>query len=323
MANDVKVISVKGKRRAVEAISVAPASTVIFSGRYLTVGVIDDEFWIEASALPTPTDVIDALRRHPSRPDLFSFTQKLPNVAPQYGYHRERESLAVARFESYSEWFETQVNRSVRKHLRKAAREGIVAKIVPFDNELIGGIHQIYNELPIRQGRRFWHYGKEPDVIKAENASYLDRSVFIGAFLNGELTGFLKMVVDGEVASIMQILSKSVHYERRPTNALIGRAVEVCETMRIRYLTYGNYIYGKKNEGTLVDFKRNNGFMPLDVPRYYVPLTLKGQIALRLELHKGTRELIPELIERYALKVRAKWHSMRQRVSTERIGSSD
>ena len=38
------------------------------------------------------------------------------------------------------------------------------------------GISNVYNETPIRQGRKFWHYGKSFDQVKAANATYLDRS---------------------------------------------------------------------------------------------------------------------------------------------------
>jgi hypothetical protein len=34
----------------------------------------------------------------------------------------------------------------------------------------------------------------------------------------------------------------------------------------------------------LQDFRRNSGFKQIDLPRYYMPLTAKGRMAVRLRL---------------------------------------
>ena len=49
---------------------------------------------------------------------------------------------------------------------------------VPFDDALVRGISRIYDETPTRQGRRFWHYGKDLDAAKArltETFSLVDK----------------------------------------------------------------------------------------------------------------------------------------------------
>ena len=70
------------------------------------------------------------------------------------------------------------------------------------------------------------------------------------------------------------------HRDKAPTNALIAKAVEVCAEKGISYLTYGKYHYGKKDAKSLSDFKMRHGFDKIDIPRYYVPLTLKAKFAL-------------------------------------------
>ena len=67
---------------------------------------------------------------------------------------------------------------------------------VPFDDVLVKGIWEIYNETPVRQGREFPHYGKDLETVHREEATFLDRSVFIGAFLQERLIGFVKLVAD-------------------------------------------------------------------------------------------------------------------------------
>ena len=41
----------------------------------------------------------------------------------------------------------------------------------------------------------------------------------------------------------MQVLSKMGHLDKSPQNALIAKAVEICENEGIPYLTYANYVY--------------------------------------------------------------------------------
>ena len=58
-------------------------------------------------------------------------------------------------------------------------------------------------------------------TIRADTATYLERSEFLGAYYNGELIGFLKIVYVDQLGCLMQIMSKIGHQDKRPTNALI------------------------------------------------------------------------------------------------------
>ena len=57
---------------------------------------------------------------------------------------------------------------------------------------------------------------------------YEERSDFVGAFVSDQLIGHAKIVYAGEAASIMQILSRLEEAERKPTNAIFAKAVELC-----------------------------------------------------------------------------------------------
>jgi hypothetical protein len=311
-ATPAATVSVRGRRRVVPAIPVGPDTVVVVRGRVLRIGEVRDEFWLPARDLPEPTTIIGALRRARRRPDLFTFAEKLPDVAARHAYHRESDNLAVASFDSYAEWFEQQVDRSVRKHVRKAAREGVGTEELAYTDRLVQGISEIYNETPVRQGRPFWHFGKPLEVVRVENGTYLDRSIFIGALYRGALIGFLKLVFDGGVAAIMQILSKAEHADRRPTNALLARAVEVCAHRQARHLVYGAYVYGGNEDSSLTVFKRNNGFVRVDVPRYYIPLSARGRVALRLGLHRGLDAWMPASVRTAITGVRARWYRLRR-----------
>ena len=60
---------------------------------------------------------------------------------------------------------------------------------------------------------------------------------------------------------------------------LIAKAVGICETQGISYITYGLYNYGNKRDSPLREFKIRNGFEEILVPRFFVPLTRGGGFA--------------------------------------------
>ena len=109
----------------------------------------------------------------------------------------------------------------------------------------------------------------------------------------------------------MQILSMIRHRDKAPTNALIAQAVRSCAERGIPVLVYANFAYGNKERDSLSDFKQHNGFQRIDVPRYYVPLTLAGRAALRLGLHRDGVDQIPEPVLVHLRKMRSVWHTGR------------
>ncbi len=125
---------------------------------------------------------------------------------------------------------------------------------VPFNEALIRGIWEIYNEYPIRQGRKFLHYGKDIDTVRREEATYLENSQFIGAFDGEKLIGFVKIVVDesGTQAGLMNILSMIEYRDKAPTNALVAHAVRYCASRCISHLAYSSFAYGKRSAAASV-----------------------------------------------------------------------
>jgi hypothetical protein len=136
--------------------------------------------------------------------------------------------------------------------------------------------------------------------------------------LGSELIGFLKVAYRGDVASIVQVLPKSSHQDKRPANALIAKAVELCQDQGVSYLTYGLFNYGKRRDSSLREFKIRNGFEEMLVPRFYIPLTSWGDICVKLRLYRGLLELLPDKVTRVGSRLRSKWHGLRH--LTERAG---
>jgi hypothetical protein len=172
-------------------------------------------------------------------------------------------------------------------------------------------ICEMNNETPIRQGRRFRHYGEDLETVRKISATFLDRSVFIGAFFEDELIGFAKLVSDEDrsQAGLMHILSMIRHRDKAPTNALVAQAVRSCAERAIQYLWYVNFSYGKKQHDSLAEFKRRNGFQKVEIPRYYVPLTFAGRVAISLGLHHTVLDWVPEPAAALYRRLRSQWYA--------------
>jgi len=198
-------------------------------------------------------------------------------------------------------------------NLHRAEREGVVVRAVPYDDHFVQGIKDLYDETPIRQGKPFWHHGKSFEDIKKIHGTYRERAEYIGAYFEGELIGFLKMVYVGNIAKTMNVIGKEKYFRKRPTNALIAKAVEICAEKGIAYLNYGEYRFPGKKESSLSDFKRRSGFQEFKFPRYYVPLTTKGKLALALGFHRDSKALMPWTVTKHLLQLRSLYYENRQR----------
>jgi hypothetical protein len=281
-------------------------------GKLCRIGHVEGDKY---ESLPDPAAVLDVIRKSRARLDLFTFMQTAPHASPEYDYPMEWDNLAVLRVTTFDEWWTKQINNKTRNMVRRSEKSGVTVREIPFDDFLVEGIWRIYNEVPNRQGKPFPHYGKDLETVRRMSATFLDQSVFIGAFLEEKLIGFIKLVFDkeGQQGSLMHIVSLYQHRDKAPTNALIAQAVRSCADRGASYLAYSNFAYGKKQGDTLSDFKEYNGFKRLDLPRYYVPLSLVGRLALKFQLHRGLADRVPESVQTNIRKVRKLVYESRMR----------
>lgn len=300
-------IIIAGKRVARPTAQVQEV-TVISTGRWLRFASIYNEEVVPGNPVAHPEQFITCLQDTGLPADIFSFAQRPQVPTPAYDYYYEYDNFAAIPISTYDYWLTKQIGTDVRQNVRKAPKRGVTASVVEFNDLLIKGISEIYNETPIRQGRVFWHYGKSHDQIRLEAGRYLDRSEFIGAYFEGELIGFIKMTFTDEFADLGLIVTKQSHFEKRAPNSLLAKAVEVCAKRGIRFLRYDKMSYGRKSSTSLADFKRRNGFVEFKFPRYYIPLTLRGRIGLRLGLHRQIQDIFPEAVQNLVLRVRTAWY---------------
>jgi hypothetical protein len=288
------------------------------TGRYLRIAELEGDGY---EFMDDPELLIDGLRKCGTRADLFTFMQKLSESEPQFSYPIEWTNMAAIPVSTYDFWWKNQIRPEARNRARQAEKKGVVIREVSFDENLVRGIWEIYNECPIRQGRRFPHYGKTINTVYAEEATFLHSSIFIGAFLDEKLIGFVKLVADETrtQANLMNILSMVEHRDKAPTNALIAHSVKACAERGISYLVYQSFTYGNKQWDGIMKFKQVNGFQRMNTPRYYVPLTLLGRFAFRLRFHHRLVDLLPEPIASRLRELRSAWYNRRFQLAKQSV----
>jgi len=209
-----------------------------------------------------PAALLAELRKSGKRVDIFTFLQKLPETAPKYPYPFEIDNLAVLPVSTFDNWWNNQIRSFPRNRARQAEKRGVVLREVPYGDELVKGICGIYNETPMRQGKPFPHYGMTLERGREYAGTFLDRSIYIGAFVGDTMIGFIKLVMDESKnqSCLVHILSMVEHRYKAPSNALIVQAVRSCAEHKIPYLIYEQFNYGKKEGDSLSHFKEVNGF---------------------------------------------------------------
>ena len=293
--------------------------TVVVTGKWIRTAQIKDEDVVEGVTVEAPDSFIIKLKESNLKADVFTFAQRPTDVTPKFDYYSEWDNWAAMPTTCFKDWWENLPQES-RKNVRRATKRGVVVKVTPFDDDLVKGVHRIYNGIRVRDGRPFWHFGQDIQSVRRGLATYLDRSEFIAAYWGEELIGFVKMVYVDDLAMLFHLISMDEHYDKRPANALIAKAAEVCEQKGVSHLIYTKFIYGNKRRSSLVEFKRRNGFQQVNFPRYYVPLTRKGELFVRLRLYRGLSGLLPEPILYVALSCRAWYYKT---ISTKRTLQHD
>jgi hypothetical protein len=226
--------------------------------------------------------------------DVFTFIERRWTSvisSPSKSWVKANDNIALLRVSSYDEWW-GRIGKKTRYMVRKAEKSRITVKTVEPDERLAEGIWRIYNETPIRQNRFFPPYGISLQTVKRYVLSS-QNSTYIGAFFEDELVGFIRLLHGDNITIISQILSLQKHWDKAINNALIAKAVEFCASRHIQWLMYGRM----GNHPSLDQFKRNNGFEQFRLTRYYIPLTKKGRMAIKLGLHREIEDVLPPMIK--------------------------
>lgn len=302
-----------GRWRGVSGL-VAGDTAVYLTGRRLRIAIVRDEDYAP-SPLTDPEAWLTALRNWcPAgrTADLFAFSQRLPDTAPSFAYPWEPMSVAALKLGTFDQWL-AAVPRQTRQNVRRAERLGVEIKIQRLDDVLLRGIQAVNDESLVVQGKSSRFYGKTLAQVWKDQQRLADRSWYLCAYHAGKLIGYMKIVDCGASACVLSNLTRPSHADKRPANAILAGAVRLCVEEKIPYLVYGQLNYGNKRGGTLREFKLRNGFSEILVPRYYVPLTPRGRLALRLGLHRGPLGMLPPWAIRGVLGSAERWRRLRTR----------
>jgi hypothetical protein len=226
--------------------------------------------------------------------DIFTFLDRkwccpIPN--PQSPWIGAEDNVGLLEIKDYESWW-SNVGKKTRNMVRRAEKSGIKVTVVQLSEKFAEGMWKIYNETPIRQERAFLHYG-EPLQIVTRNMFAAQNSTFIGAFLQDELVGFIQIIHGEDIDIISQILSLQKHWDKAVNNALLAKAVEVCASNSTRWLMFRRI----GNHPSLDKSKESTGFVKFPITRYYVPVTWKGRIAIRLGLPKEFKDALPQSVK--------------------------
>lgn len=261
-------------------------SRITINGRFIRLGRPRSETF---DPLADPQGALQRIRENGPKADIFTFGQRYSEPTPKYEYYREMDSVAVLEIESYEQWWKGTINDKTRNMVRKAGKKGVVVEVSPYTEDLVRGIKHVYDECPVRQGKKSRHFGKSLEIIQREHGTFLDRSEFIVARLEGRIVGFAKVVYSSDFASVMNLIALLGERDKAPTNALLAKVVERCAEKGIRLLHYG--VWSRRGFG---DFKLHHGFKCREIPRYFVALTAKGTLALKMGLHRPLTDRLPE-----------------------------
>jgi len=288
-------LNVRGRYVQVDSVRLDNKAIVAW-GKLLTTAWILEDLYTDVD---DPELLIKGMKEAGLTADIFTFFERFPEDNPKFDYYMEWEAYSILPVTTYDDWYEKQIRKTTRHSVRAAAKKGVVTRMAEFNDDLVKGIMDIYDETPTRQGKPFWHYKKGFEVLKEDLSRDLDRSEFIGAYYNDELIGFIKMLYADKVADPVLCISKMKHYDKRPNNALFAQAVKIAEERNIPYLHYGMW-----RRGSHAKFLAANGFKKVLCPRYFCPLTVKGKIALKMRLHKDLNRVLQGNIKGKVVEIR-------------------
>jgi hypothetical protein len=237
--------------------------------------------------------------------DILTFLQEAHIERPKLPYLNKPASASVLTFKSFDDWW-NGLHFKARNKARKAQKTGVELRPVKLDDDFVRDVKKIYDEAPLRQGRKFTHYGKSLATIKHDLSSFPERTFFIGAYHQDRMIGFMKLFEGNKILRLIHIIATFADRDKCVMDALIAKAVEIAGQKNILHLYYGDWAF----RGLGV-FRVKFGFERHDCPRYYVALNRRGELALKAGLHRPLRERLPQHWKDRLVGARNLWNSWR------------
>ncbi len=300
MSSNIESHYVKGTCRPV-AVYYVCGNKLIVEGRVVRIARLKDEYEADIS---DPEAITTGLRACGCEADLLTFWDRVP-CSTRYPYLCQRETHALLPVQTYDHWWNEQIDRQMRKLVRRASKLGVEARVEEWNPELLRAIKNIFDQTPVKRNKPFWHYNRPLDQLRAELEQDLLNTEFIVARFCGEAIGFVKMIYRDKFADPVLFLSMPMHYDKLPNNLLMAKAVERCAAKGLPFIHYSAWRLGQHG-----DFLRRNAFEKFPVNRYFVPLNARGKIILLVGGHRHLWDLVPESLKMGLLRVRGSVHRL-------------
>ena len=277
--------------------------------KQLGVAIAKDPDEYEKDIVPSPEFLAELKKKGA---DVFSFVErgwcfKMPNSRSEW--KPSEDNVALLTIDSYRSWLRGIIRKTHHNPVKRALKKGVTVVQAEAGDVLFEAIWRIYNETPVRQDRAFTHYGLTLEAVRNifVNEAKNPGAFFVAACFEGSIVGFMQVNVHGETAVIRQILSLMKYWKKSINKAMIAKTVEVCSSRGVRWLVYARI----GNHPSLDKFKEENGFVRFDVRRFYVPLSRKGKVAMRIGLHRDLKDSMPSFAKKIAIPL-YNWNSKRK-----------
>src|SRR5438874_61053 len=95
---------------------------IVIEGRLPRIAKLEQEWCDDAG---DPENLADALRKSANRPDILTFTQRVPDLEPRYRYQMELDAMAVLPIKSYDLWWRNKLNDKPETRSGKLKRRAL------------------------------------------------------------------------------------------------------------------------------------------------------------------------------------------------------
>ena len=311
MTTQIEFVYRKDKKVPIKVFT-ACSHKVVVEGTLVKIARLKDEYETEIS---DPGTLIRELARCGCKPDVFTFWDRVPANTEPLTYPHDKEIQALLPVHTYEQWW-NELDRGVRKIVRRSSKKGVTIRTPELDDDLLIGLKRIFDETPLKRNKHFWYYDRSiEDLREALGQDRSKDSEFLVAYYGEEVIGFMKLIYRDKFADPVVFISKMEHFDKYPNNLLLAKAVERCAEKNLPFLHYSDWRLGSHG-----DFLRRNGFRKFAVNRYYVPLTIRGKIAVRFGMYQPLWSRVPESTRIRILKLRGLTYRLIFRFAEQLLG---
>ncbi len=259
--------------------------------------------------------------------DLLNLTFKLyymkdyTNTIAEYLDRIANFSITIyARILPLSKGFEyiwkNKFNKKARNLVRKFLRSGGKVELLKNPLNYVDDIMEINLSKPLRQGRPLPEtYTRKDLVIQILERNIRDKGEHFrvyGAFIKDKLVAYAYVSEHNGYAYISRFLTHAKYFKYAASNGLLSFIIESLCKEGVKVVQYG---YWSRHYEGVNHFLQQHGFEKGEVRAYYIPLTMKGSLVLKMfkTLYKIKESFIGDFFRKYS-SIRMLYHKVVPRI---------